>query len=138
MSNDWDDDPRWREMTSFAEWSSSNADSGEHAEFFERLGRYHAALDSIAADPTAPGDLRELAQGLLDQFAHEARKHTAEALRAAASAADSPNADPVTRAQAQKVLESGLLRLREIIDDPDTPEEIRQQAIKGRQGLLAS
>jgi hypothetical protein len=74
----------------------------------------------------------------LDDIAAEARKHTAESLKSLAAVADVPGASADDRAAAQSSLETALVRLRRMIDDPATPDDVRQQAIEGRRRFHAS
>jgi uncharacterized protein (UPF0147 family) len=135
--NDWLNDPRWRTARELLEWVSPN-DAQEHPEFLERLRRYWIALESIASDQTTPSRQRELARGVLDELAYLARRRTSDSLRSLASIAEAPGAEPTTRANAHAHLESALLRLKDVIEDPNTPERVREQAIKGRRDFLAS
>jgi uncharacterized protein (UPF0147 family) len=130
------DDPRWQQVRAFLEWSEGN-ENASALEVLERWQQYTAVLDAIAADPTVSSGERSAAQGIIDGIAAEARKHTAEVLNALAAVADGP-ATENNRAEAQSILETALVRLRDVIDDPTTPDDVRQQAIEARRRFLAS
>jgi uncharacterized protein (UPF0147 family) len=136
--NNWDNDPRWRKVREFLDGLDVEEDEADPESRLRRIQQSYDALVSIAADSALPSDQRVSAQRELDDFAVAARGHTAEVLKGLAEISESQDATPDTRAKAQADLESALLRLREVISDPATPDEIKRQATEGRGDFWAS
>jgi uncharacterized protein (UPF0147 family) len=136
--NNSDNDPRWRKVHEFLDGLDVEEDEADPESRLRQIQQFYDALASIAADSALPLDQRDAAQRALDDIAVAAREHTADVLKGLAAIAESQDVAPDTRAMAQADLESALLRLREVISDPATPDEVRRQAIKGRGGFWAS
>ena len=131
------DDPRWLEVEAFLKWVRGTKEGDRAGQgFLDKLQRCMTAFESIANDPTAPPEYRGVAQKILADASAYCREHTGEALTALGKATVS--ADEDKRAAAEKRQGVALVRVRDVIDDPATPEEIRQQAIEQRRKFLAS
>jgi len=61
-----------------------------------------------------------------EEDAAEARKDAAEALRTLAKIADSPTAKPKVREAARRSLETRLVHLKGLAENPDTPDHVKR------------
>jgi uncharacterized protein (UPF0147 family) len=56
----------------------------------------------------------------------EARKYAAEALRVLAEIADNPTAEPKLREEARRSLETRLVHLKDLAENPNTPDHVKR------------
>ena len=132
-NNPWDD-PRWQLVwQTIGPGSSDLADSSEQPTIKEAF----EALELIAADRRLDAEERDLAREMLDDVADSCREHISETLRALASI-DVPGNDPDLRENARMLLLSAITRIREVISDPSTTEDVRQQAIRSLGSIRSS
>ena len=82
----------------------------------------------ITQPPSAPDDEEQEALAIL-------RKHSGDALKRMAQIAEESGK---LGELARQTLEKSLLRLKEIIDDPASPADLKQVAIETRRKFLAS
>jgi hypothetical protein len=61
-----------------------------------------------------------------EEEAAEARKYAAEALRTLAKIADSPTAKPKVREAARRSLETRLVHLKGLAENPYTPDHVKR------------
>lgn len=104
-------DLRWNEVIDFLLWFDAGDGSPPGPEFGERLERFLANLDALAADRTLPDEERAIAQRCLDAFTTLVRANAADILRAVARKADDADASPAERAEAKRMLAEAAERL---------------------------
>jgi hypothetical protein len=131
-------DVRWRLVFEFSQYLKATKNKSPDDEYVGRFEEFCAALASIADDTGLPSDQRDGAAEMLKKIEYHTRKYVPEMLKTLASIADRQDVDATTRADAQSSLESYLLRLKEIIEDPGTPPDLVVQAIRHRRAFLSS
>jgi len=130
--------PHWDEIRAYVAWSYQNQETPDAMEFIKRQQRFWSALEAIAADSSEARADREWAQEILDEIAEQVRKEGAASLKRLAEIADDPAANPEARAAAQAALEIYLVQLRSVVNDPQTPEEVRQHTKEALRRFMAS
>jgi hypothetical protein len=61
-----------------------------------------------------------------EEEAAEARKYAAKMLRVIAEIADNPTVEPKLREDARRSLEARLIQLKDLAENPDTPDHVKR------------